>query len=307
LQLQEKSTEDQKQLDLYGKAVFVGFSERLRPAQKDGFYTVFSQANGVDISGVEIAATAFANLLEDMPIRPLAVHAQLIMIFLWGLVLGVGCRLLPTVIAAVSALGLGALYLIAVQQQFMTVGSWYPLIIPVCFQMPLAFFGTVLWKYFDTSKERHNIRKALGYYLPNQVIEQLSKNVADARTNNQLVYGTCLFTDAGQYTSLAETMEPAALGSFMNQYFEVIFEPVQRHGGSVSDVVGDSVPRHGIRLAWRRSLFPAPYSASSKRRILCICRPALACIPDPYCSALLVLLATMNTVPSGISSMRRQG
>jgi hypothetical protein len=34
-----------------------------------------------------------------------------------------------------------------VVNQFATTGTWYPLIIPLVVQMPMAFFGTVLWKY----------------------------------------------------------------------------------------------------------------------------------------------------------------
>ncbi len=59
--------------DLKGKVVFIGLSEQLRPEVKDGFYTVFSQPDGLDISGVEIAASAFANLLEDLPVKPLKI------------------------------------------------------------------------------------------------------------------------------------------------------------------------------------------------------------------------------------------
>ena len=177
--LQEESSLTQQPLDMRGKAVFVGFSERLRPEQKDGFYTVFSQPSGLDISGVEIAATAFANLLEDMPIRPLGWRGHLASLFCgvycWGLVSSV------PVLAAGSALGLGVVYLIAAQYQFTTAGSWYPLIVPVFFQLPLAFFGAVLWKYFDTNKERQNIREAFGYYLPDKVIDQLAKNVANSK------------------------------------------------------------------------------------------------------------------------------
>jgi adenylate cyclase len=62
---QGKETSKQNQFDLSGKAVFVGLSERSPLDQKDGFNTVFSESSGLDISGVEIAATAFANLLED--------------------------------------------------------------------------------------------------------------------------------------------------------------------------------------------------------------------------------------------------
>jgi adenylate cyclase len=160
---------------------------------------------------------------------------------LWGMLLGVVCRLSPTVIAAAIAVGLDVLYGIVVLDRFTTTGSWYPLIVPVFFQTPLAFFGAVLWKYFDTHKERQNIRKAFGYYLPEKVVEQLSRNVAEVKTNSQLVYGICLYTDADQYTALAETMHPKDLGSLMNQYYEAVFEPVRQYGGIVSDVVGDAM------------------------------------------------------------------
>ena len=227
--------------EVSGKAVFVGFSERFQLEQKDGYYTVFSQASGVDISGVEIAATAFANLLTDRPVVPLHGPWYVVTLGGWGVLLGVVCRLLPTLSAAGSALGLSALYLLAVQYQFAVTGSWYPLIIPLLFQVPVAFFGAVLWNSFEANKERHNIRKAIKYYLPDRVIDQLAKSIVNVKASSQLVYGICLFTDAEQYTSLAETMAPQELGDFMNDYYAMVFEPVRRHGGIVSDVVGDSM------------------------------------------------------------------
>jgi len=241
LHLQEPAFTDHKRPDFNGKAVFVGLSERLRPEQKDGFYTVFSQPSGVDISGVEIAATAFANLLEDRHIQPLHWPGYLATIVLWGVVLGTLCRLLPTTIAVVGAVGLGALYLVAAHHQFNTTGVWYPLILPLFVQLPFAVFGAVLWKYFETNTERRNIKKLFGYYLPNNVVDQLLKNVTNVKTSNQLVYGTCLCTDAEQYTALAENMDPKELGSFINRYYEAVFGPVQQHGGIVSDVIGDSM------------------------------------------------------------------
>ena len=241
LESQGKSAGGQNQLDLNGKAIFVGLSEKLRPEQKDGFYTALSQPSGIDISGVEIAATAFANLLEDMPVRPPYFGAHLATILLWGMVLGILCRLFPTVIAAVSMIGMSALYLVAAHYQFRTTGSWYPVALPLFFQAPLAFFGSALWSYFDTHKERQNIRKTFGYFLPDKVVDELAKNMADVRTSSQMVYGTCLYTDGEGYTTLSETMDPKKLGSFMNRYYEAIFEPVRQHGGIVSDVKGDSM------------------------------------------------------------------
>ena len=71
VRLDEESASEHK-IDLKGKAVFVGLSEILLTERKDSFYTAFSKANGVFISGVEIAATAFANLLQDTSVKPIA-------------------------------------------------------------------------------------------------------------------------------------------------------------------------------------------------------------------------------------------
>ena len=241
LQHHEKSSAKQRQLDLNGKAVFIGLSEGLRLEQKDGFYTVFSQSSGLDISGVEIAASAFANLLEDKPVQPLVFPAHCITVFLWGVLLGILCLFMTPVIAALSMISLSILYLCVAQFQFNNTGSWYPLVIPLFFQAPIAYFGTILWKFFETNKERQNIRRAFEYYLPEKVVGRLAKNLGDIKKDIQTVYGTCLFTDAEQYTSLSENMDPKELTSFMNKYYRAVFEPVRRYDGFVSDVKGDSM------------------------------------------------------------------
>jgi adenylate cyclase len=228
-------------LDFRGKAVFIGFSEHLRPEQQDGFHTVFSQESGVDISGVEIAATAFANLVEDRPVRPLGLPGCFATALVWGVVLGLVCFFFSPLISAIGVIGISGLYLAAAHYQFKLTGMWYPLVIPLFIQGPLAFFGTVLWKYFRTHKERENIRKAFGYYLPDRVVDQVANNVSNIRDGGQIFYGTCLNTDAEQYTKLSERMGPKELSDFMNKYYEAIFTPIRQKGGIVSDVVGDSM------------------------------------------------------------------
>jgi adenylate cyclase len=230
-----------ERIDVNGKAVFVGSSESWQPEQKDGFYTVFSQPDGLDLSGVEIAATAFGNLLEDVPVRPLDARARIALVFLWGLVIGTFCRLFPPLIAALGATAAGIMYLVAARSHFAADGLWYPMTIPLLFQVPLALASTVIWNYVDSNRERKNIRKAFEHYLPNDVVDQLAKNIANLKASNRLVYGICLATDAEHYTSLSETMDPKELGSFMNRYYETVFDPVRQHGGVVSNVIGDSM------------------------------------------------------------------
>ncbi len=227
--------------DLNGKVIFIGLSDQLRSEVKDGFYTVFSQPNGVDISGVEIAATAFANLLENTPVEPLNLGVHITIVALWGAVLAIGCLLSPPVIAAGSVVGFSVLYMGLAHFQFKDHGLWYPLIVPLFFQAPVAFFGAVLWKYFQANRERRNIRTAFGYYLPDDVVNRLAKNMSDIRGGSRVVYGICLFTDAQHYTAFSETMDPKELSSFLNTYYEAIFEPVRKNSGIISDVAGDSM------------------------------------------------------------------
>jgi CHASE2 domain-containing sensor protein len=175
----------QQPLDLRGKAVFVGFSEHAWPERQDAFYTVFSQADGSDISGVEMAATAFANLVEDRPIRWCSGPVWLLVLVLWGSLLGTAYRLLPTGLATLSALGFGALYVLAAQAQFAASGTWYPLVIPVGVQLPLAFVGAILWRYIDTDQERQKIRRALRYYLPTMSVERAAPDMPRIRRRHR--------------------------------------------------------------------------------------------------------------------------
>ena len=108
-------------------------------------------------------------------------------------------------------------------------------------QPVLALFGGLFWNLFDVKQERANIRKALGFYLPDEIADKLAHNIETIHSSHQSVYGICLSTDAEQYSSLAEALEPKDLGSFMNRYYETIFKPIKQHGGIISDVIGDSM------------------------------------------------------------------
>lgn len=239
LQLGE-SADSGKTPDVKGKAVFVGLSEKLLAERKDSFYTVFSQANGVFISGVEIAATAFSNMLEDTPVKPISSRQYILVILFWGLLIGIFCRISSITVGASGALALSVLYLFGAEYRFKTDGTWYPIFIPLFVQSPVGFFAAVLWNYVETNKERKHIRKALAYYVPDEVVDQLAKNIIDIKNSGQMVYGACLFADVAGYTSLSEKMNPQQLSDLMHKYFQATFEPVKKHGGLVVNLKGDS-------------------------------------------------------------------
>ena len=142
-----------QQISLRGKAVFVGLSEILLADRKDSFYTVFSQANGIFISGVEIAATAFSNIIEDSPVKPISLHFHILLILLWGILVGIICRISTVKVGASSAVGLSILYLVAAVYLFKINGRWYPIVVPLFFQTPLAVIGAAAIEHSRLFKE----------------------------------------------------------------------------------------------------------------------------------------------------------
>ena len=227
------------------KAVFVGVSERSWPDQKDGFPTPFSEPSGLDLSGVEIAATAFANLLEDLAVEPLAYPAHAAALFLWGGAAGALCLLVPTGFALLLLPVLGAGYLALALHQFSGYGRWYPLATPLLVQAPIALFGSTLWKYARARGERERISRAFKLYLPESFVEELTVRAPELCAAGKVVYGTCLLTDARQFTTLCEALQrehgPKYVAGLVGEYCETVFEPVRRRNGVVVNVVGDSM------------------------------------------------------------------
>ncbi len=226
---------------LKGKAVFVGQTESAWFKANDGFYTAFTQKSGVDISGVEIAATAFANLLEDKAVYPLEPNISFAFFLGWGILSAFIALHFSTSACAAGLLLLNGIYIAVAHIQFKSGGIWFPLVVPILIQTPAAFIVGLAWKYRNANTERQNIRKAFGHYLPDEVVDRLSANIKELRAGGQVLYSICLFTDAQNYTTLSETMDPESLTQLMNTYYEAVFKPVKANGGLVLQVIGDSV------------------------------------------------------------------
>ncbi|MGE5856621.1 MAG: adenylate/guanylate cyclase domain-containing protein, partial [Syntrophaceae bacterium] len=228
-------------LDFRGKAVFVGISEDFRAEQVGGFRTVFSGSEGTDLSSVELAATVFSNLLEGSSIETIDSRVQLLLLLAWGLLAGIVGWLFAVTRAVAAVFVLAVVYFLVAYYQFKVNYLWLPTFVPLLIQAPVTITAAVFMHYRSVKKEREDVRKAMGYYLPDDVIDHMVKNISDFKEKSDTVHGTVLFADAEKYSTLAESMEPAALKTFMNRFYEVLFTPVKKYRGRVLDVVGDAM------------------------------------------------------------------
>lgn len=226
---------------LDGRAVFVGYSDRRRSEQQDYFDSVFSERTGQRLSGVEIGATAFANLLHLAPVTPLPWFARGALVALWAMLAAAVSFSLRGFAAVAAAAAAAAAYAGASLYVFEVAGIWVPLVVPLGVQLPLALVVGLSWNHAILRRQRERIQSALGYYVPADIVHRLAAETVLPRASRELIYGTCLVTDAEQYTTLSESLRPAELGELMDAYYDVLVDAVHRHGGVVSDIGGDSM------------------------------------------------------------------
>jgi adenylate cyclase len=227
-------------LEVSGKMVFVGFAETRQPDQQDDFYSIFSQRSGVNLSGVEVGATAFANLLEGRAVRMLPMLWQLLVVLVVGVVAAAVVARRSMRHAAVAALTGAVLYAGSAYYFFATQDLWLPLVVPLA-QWAGAFGVVLWWHYRLLGVQREHVHKALGYYVPAALARRIVEESVAIGADDRLLHGTCLFTDAEQYTAVAETLRPEELGALMNDYYAALFRVVKAHGGEISDTAGDSM------------------------------------------------------------------
>ena len=231
----------QNTLDFTNKVVFVGFSDLYDPGQPDRFYTVFTRDDGVDLSGVEIAATAFGNLLTRQTLKASDGAKTTAILLLFGLTLGALAYLLPAFIGIPLTFFVSGLYAAFAQYSFNTADTWLPLATPIFVQLPIALLIGLFSQYLLERGRQKRANKAVSYYLPESVVKELTDNELDPSSLNTVVYGVCLATDMSGFTSISETMAPDELASFMNAYFDLLAETLKRHHVDVTEFHADTI------------------------------------------------------------------
>jgi adenylate cyclase len=228
-------------LDFTGKVVFVGYSDLFDPGQPDRFHTVFTRDDGVDLAGVEIAATAFANLLTDRSLHLPAGWTSVLVVLFFGLILGTLVYMLPGYVGVPLALSLVVGYGVAAQLLFSDSALVLPLATPMLAQAPLALLLGLLGQYRLERRRGQRISEAINYYLPEQIARDLVEDRLSEDKLNQVVYSTCLATDMAGFSTIAERLPPGELAKFLNDYFETLAAPLKRHKVHVTEFRADAI------------------------------------------------------------------
>lgn len=223
-----------------GATVFIGYSAVDQPDQRDGFYTAFTSSEGLDISGVELAATAFANLVANNWLREWLPWQSGLLLFGIGVFSFLVSRYLAPLWSGVILLGSSLLMGLLMYLAFVTLYLWLPLFSSIVVMVPLCG-GFGMWlRSRELDRQKNRLQWAFGKYLPAEELQRLvtERGLPGYRDYNNSV---CLVTDAQGYSRLSETMSPAQLAELMQSYYQAIIPAIRKGGGIISDVAGDGV------------------------------------------------------------------
>ena len=226
---------DQLAKRVTGRTVFIGYLQHEEKEPFEQFPSHFRFDGLPDVSGVELVATAFANLEHDTllraaPVWPLIAATLAALIACATLVAGPG-------VGGLLLLGGGATFVAVSASLFSTVFVWMPLLAPLA-ATAIAYGATVLLQYERELRRMRRLRDLLRGFVPPDTLDDLLKRQKSARRTS---YGLCLVTDAQGFTNFAEDRPPEVVAGFLDRYLELLFRPIIENKGYVSDVIGDSV------------------------------------------------------------------
>ncbi|MEM6624966.1 MAG: adenylate/guanylate cyclase domain-containing protein [Pseudomonadota bacterium] len=220
--------------DLSGMVVFVGSSDPDDPGIDDHFPVPTSPGERQLIGGVELAATAFLNLLHGTLLDRLDPQSEWAIVFFVALAGGVVVltqtrwRLMGSI--AVISIGYLAVAIVA----FSEFRIWLPVTVPVFLTAALVCLAAVSVRYFF-------VRALVGRLAPRPVADMLLQGTVADRKAAKSEVATIIFTDLVGSTALAEQMDEVAYTAAINRYYDAATEVIEQHGGMVVEFMGDGI------------------------------------------------------------------
>ncbi|MEB3317912.1 MAG: adenylate/guanylate cyclase domain-containing protein [Cyanobacteriota bacterium] len=231
------------------------------PSSKDTFPVPFSPWRQGErryaLPGVEIHAHRLAGLLAlnagqrpGIEAAPRAVNRLLLLVGIAaGWAVGEGMSSLRRSVAAGIA---GALVGLGATAGSLALGMWWDGALPL---MAYALMAAAAWtrrgsghqeRGFALERQNKQVRTLFDRFVSRNVAEALlaKANGQDSPVepaSQQLQNITVLMSDLRGFSLLSKDHHPATIVRLLNRYFEVMFEVIEAHGGTIDEVLGDAI------------------------------------------------------------------
>lgn len=235
--------------DLAGKTVFVGQNLQMRD---DMFRTPTTTDETGKMTGVEIMATHYANLVQNNFIKPVTPYGLGLMMALFALAVSFLLNQLPLLPGLAATLLFCCAYLWLAVSAFAYNGWWLPVGVTFGVELPLILIFSLLLAALDHMKEVKRLKAIIEQITRenNRLIDRFIDRIKESEKpelklpredNPQTVYAVCLATDVEGYTTLSESKTSAEIAELLKIYYELIRPIVNENGGVIRSIAGDGM------------------------------------------------------------------
>jgi adenylate cyclase len=212
---------------------FIGASDPRSTNYPDSFPTFFRGASDAGMSGVELAATAFLNMLHNDTVHRLPPAQAMILVLAFAAALGFFARFNPTY-AIIFAIPIAIVYIGLAARLFVQGHLLVPIAVPVFILLPAAFVVAIFMRY-------RLARSLILRLAPAPVAKRRLGKMTDERSKAVSDEATVIFFDLIGSTKIAERLSPENYSVLLNSYHDSITKVVEAHGGFINAYSGDGV------------------------------------------------------------------
>lgn len=229
--------------DLKGKVIFIGKLNTLFAQGKiDFFPTPFVDDQTGRMSGVEILATQFSNLLDDQFIE--APLPSILIIVLFSLIISLQLIIFRRSIGLSTSFVTFCIYA-GLSIYLFDSGIWLPIVIPSLLLLT-SYAIYFIWQISDLLKEKKFTYEFLKRIFPQwaNLVPHLPKSRDDqeASFERQSVQSICLATDIQGYTKTAQRLEKSGeLKNLLKSYYQMLGQPIAGNKGYIANIQGDAM------------------------------------------------------------------
>ncbi len=224
------------------KVVFVGLRNQLGivSAGKDEFRHPTSRWTNQYISGVEVHATAFMNLLKHEWLTRFDRRWEVALILIFGAMLSVvSARSVPWVAFSIALLAVLLMGWLGFWSQLHR-SVWFNWSLPVIVQVPMALIWGIATRYAVVERRRARFRFLLGTYLSEDVAAAMVDHGFQAMPSKKCVV-TTMFTDIEGFTTLSQKLPPEDVAKVLSAYFQRTNPHIHKNSGAILRYVGDAI------------------------------------------------------------------
>jgi len=228
------------------RVVLVGLSLQNAPeidqGGVDAYATPYTVHTGKLISGVEVQATIYDNIVHGLAISeaglPVVAVCILIAVALASATVwkATSWRTLVATVAAI--LTFAAVSYAGIRFAHVFVSPLGPTVAFVA-----VAFGQAAFDYAQERHQKRQITRAFAQYISPDLVRRLSNDPSQLKLGGERRTLTVLFSDVRGFTTIAETMkdDPEQLTTLINRLLTPLSDVVMDHGGTIDKYMGDCI------------------------------------------------------------------